>query len=267
MLASTSDHQTANRLSTEVSDYLHQHQSGKDLKDVTNVLTSNGLKQEALTKIEGLGFPKFDLSDTVKDTHSAAAAPREAQAQPEGAGQNPDQAKRPQTVDEILHEVHGVEDRYHGRDRADAGTQKDLVHALGDVQNFCKEHPDQAKALIKQLEASDLIGQLSIAAVHESVKGGSGESLTRENVLKLFDGQGDLGKAFQDHLAKAFSVTPGGQNFGTGYADAVRQTNGREYWGSPQVSGEIPVLTRNHLDDLMSRFDHGPAYHGESQLH
>jgi hypothetical protein len=82
-------------------------------------------------------------------------------------------------------------------------------------------------------------------------------------VTQLFDANDPLGKAFQDHLNTAFSVKPGGKNFGTGYADAVRQPNGSEYWGYSSTSGDTPVLTKYHRDELMQRFDHGPAYHGE----
>jgi hypothetical protein len=83
-------------------------------------------------------------------------------------------------------------------------------------------------------------------------------------VVQLFDANNPLGKAFQEHLDSAFSIKPGSNNFGSGYADAVRQPNGNEYWGYASSSGDTPVLTKLHRDELMQRFNHGPAYHGEA---
>jgi len=271
---STADHQTANRLSLEVSDYLRQNHSPKDLKDLNGALTAAGLKADQISNLEKMGFPTVAInSDSPQHTtglsHIAARAADRTNTgvQPEHSSSDTAMASGAgptQTVDSLVHQVHAVEDRYHFTDRADQRTQNDLKQSLADIKRFCQEHPEKAGDLIHKLESEDLIGQLAIAALDQSAAGKSNQSLTLKDALQTFDGQGALGKAFQDHIAHAFTVAPGGKDFGSGYADAVRQANGREYLGATQNPDETPVITINHLHDLMSRFDHGPAYHGEA---
>ena len=272
-----SDHQTANRLTLEVAGYMHDHKGGQVQKDLTKILTSAGLNPAEIEKVERMGLPTMQLTHagdgsvkpklTAQTTDSPNNDPRRraemaAQAGAPGSGLA-EQQQTPRSLNDLVHEVHNVEDRYHMTDVASPQTQKDLGQALKDVQDFVKNNPDQADTLISKLQSQDLIGQLSIAAIEQTPAGQSERSLTRNDVTQLFDANDPLGKAFQDHLNTAFSVKPGGKNFGTGYADAVRQPNGSEYWGYSSSSGDTPVLTKYHRDELMQRFDHGPAYHGE----
>ena len=171
-----------------------------------------------------------------------------------------------QTAGDVLHEVHSAEDSYHGTEWASDQTQANLKRALADVTQFCNSHPDEAGGLIKKLESRDLIGQLAIAALQKASKEKhSPDELTKSDALRLLDGQGPLAQAFRNHIDKSFSVTPDSTHFGTGYADGVRRPNGKSYLGSPESESDTPILTTRHLDELMSRFDHGPTYRGESQ--
>jgi len=181
---------------------------------------------------------------------------------------------RPETVASVLSEVHTVENSFlrplGTGSSEDLQRQKALTQALSDSQHFCQEHPDQAAKLISGLESQDLIGQLAIAALEKSVKikeaaGQKIGSLSENEAIALINEPGPLGEALQKHLVAAFSVTPDANHFGTGYADAVRDTKGGEYWGASESSDQAPVITRQHLDELMTRFDHGPAYSAANQ--
>ena len=266
--SSPDDSQTANRLGLEVFAYLQHHSDKSGMGKLDTTLKASGLSQPEIQKLEHSNLPKLSLSndDGLKNTpHSKLEEPCQPAAQQ--AIKDAERGNQtPATVDAMVKEVHQAEDHYvfdHNNTTPFGEARKEqLQQAWTDTQKFANDHPDQVPELVAKLQEQDLISQLSIAALNKSVTsleqhGGRVDSLSPADATGLITRQDALGDALRQHLQSSYAMQPG-EGFGGGYADnqETRSTNGQ--------TSEQPVITRHHLDNLMTDFTHPPNYLSET---